>query len=321
MNSSISPDILSFEEFQAAIVSGLHDRLDDNYTVTCREIVKNNGISLRGIIIRKGNDKITPTIYLDDMYPPYSEGIVTLEDTVTQILAIYYNCLNSCDGIDIGEFSFDDVKDNIIFKLINREFNSTRLQNAPHYIVEDLAVVFCVYVKINGLGSGTITIDNSIASKWGVSAGELLDKAIINTPIHFPPVFCDMVTMLKKLVGEHLSGGNSDEENEERYRLIEQIDKDDVKIPMYVLTSSNGIGGAGCLLYPGMLESIHNELGSDFFIIPSSVNEVIIVLEEVSPKCAFEMMVNEVNNKDVDEMDRLSYKVYSYPEDKFELAL
>lgn len=49
------------------------------------------------------------------------------------------------------------------------------------------------------------------------------------------------------------------------------------KIPMRVLTNSKRVHGAACILYPGVLDEVAQETGGSFFILPSSVHEVIIL--------------------------------------------
>lgn len=46
---------------------------------------------------------------------------------------------------------------------------------------------------------------------------------------------------------------------------------------MYVLTNCLNLYGAGCILYEGVLEKEAERLKSGFYVLPSSVNEVIIV--------------------------------------------
>ena len=46
---------------------------------------------------------------------------------------------------------------------------------------------------------------------------------------------------------------------------------------MYVLTNSSKIQGAACMFYPHVLEMIGEILKEDFYILPSSIHEVIIL--------------------------------------------
>ena len=49
---------------------------------------KNNGVLLQGLMIRKGQDNVTPTIYLNSFWEAY-EGGVTFADIIKKIISIY----------------------------------------------------------------------------------------------------------------------------------------------------------------------------------------------------------------------------------------
>lgn len=91
------------------------------------------------------------------------------------------------------------------------------------------------------------------------------------------------------------------------------------KMPsLFVLTNRDGVDGATCIVYKGLLERIRRRLGRGFYIIPSSVHEVIILPEiEGYSRDTLESMVKEVNSTVLSEMDILSENVYYYPDDSF----
>jgi hypothetical protein len=88
---------------------------------------------------------------------------------------------------------------------------------------------------------------------------------------------------------------------------------------MYILTNSKGINGATCLLYPEVLQQIAEELNSDFYILPSSIHEVILVIDHGNiSKMSLKEMVCDVNQTQVAEDEVLSDQVYYYSrKDKF----
>ena len=46
---------------------------------------------------------------------------------------------------------------------------------------------------------------------------------------------------------------------------------------MYVLSSNGGIEGAAVIACPDVLKLVHKNIGTDFFIFPSSIHEVIVM--------------------------------------------
>jgi len=84
---------------------------------------------------------------------------------------------------------------------------------------------------------------------------------------------------------------------------------------MCVLSNTQEYYGASCILYPGVLEKIRNELKQDFYIIPSSVNEVIIVPSSHTDSMHLRDMLEDVNRTIVPPDEILSDNIYRYPDD------
>ena len=84
-------------------------------------------------------------------------------------------------------------------------------------------------------------------------------------------------------------------------------------IPMYILTNQNKVNGAGVLARDGVLDKIGELLGSDFYVLPSSTHEVILVPDNGNMQTKeLEDMVKEVNATQVPPEDLLSDKVQYY---------
>ena len=88
---------------------------------------------------------------------------------------------------------------------------------------------------------------------------------------------------------------------------------EDCGLKMFVLTNTEGFYGASAILYPGTLLDASRILNGDFWILPSSVHEVILVSSQISCTAAFlESMVCSVNAQHVAEQDVLGEHVYYY---------
>ena len=82
---------------------------------------------------------------------------------------------------------------------------------------------------------------------------------------------------------------------------------------MYVLTNQSKTNGAGVLVQDGVLEKVGGMIGSDFYVLPSSIHEVLIVPDNGNMRLAeLEDMVREVNATQVAPEDLLSDKVQYY---------
>ena len=92
---------------------------------------------------------------------------------------------------------------------------------------------------------------------------------------------------------------------------------------MFVASNPNKLNGAAVLTYPGFLEQAAEQLGGDFYVLPSSIHEIILLPErgDMCPR-ELENMVQEVNATQVAPEDKLSDNVYHYDSEAkaFELA-
>ncbi len=80
---------------------------------------------------------------------------------------------------------------------------------------------------------------------------------------------------------------------------------------MYILTNAAKTYGAAGILNKRLVQEFAG--GQDFFILPSSIHETIFVrAHDLSEKEAFDSMVAEVNEEQVDAEERLSDHCYYY---------
>ena len=88
--------------------------------------------------------------------------------------------------------------------------------------------------------------------------------------------------------------------------------EEESETPLYVLTNKARLYGASCILYPNLLDSIADKLTCDFYLIPSSIHEVILVPESGTEDTNLNDMVAEVNHTQVDPKEVLADHVYYY---------
>ena len=82
--------------------------------------------------------------------------------------------------------------------------------------------------------------------------------------------------------------------------------------PMTVLTTRGAVNGAGVLFCDSVLRKIWQKIG-DFYILPSSVHEVIVVpVSGGIDRVELTEMVRTINATEVAPEDRLSDQVYLY---------
>jgi hypothetical protein len=87
-----------------------------------------------------------------------------------------------------------------------------------------------------------------------------------------------------------------------------------------VLTNKSRLFGAVCIIYPDLLKDFACAIKSSFYVIPSSVHEVILVPSENTFEAdEIRRMIKEINDTQVKPEEILSYSLYYFDKDKNKL--
>lgn len=295
---------MEFNNFTELVQKEVAKKVGENYHVKLNDVMKNNGVVLRGITLLQDGGNISPTIYLNPYYDAYENGEITIAAIVTDVLETYMQNKSSCN-IDMKFFlNYEAVKSRIIFKLINTEKNRELLEDIPHIPFHDLSIVFQYLVSGEQFRDATILIRNVHIGLWKVNAHDLYECALENTPLLQGYELADMKTIL----GEYYASGVIDDEE------IEDMQQE---VPMYVLSNKSRVNGAACILYKDLLKDFSMEVDKDLYILPSSTHEVILLPSDGTQESAqLKEMVQEVNRMQVAEEEVLSDSVYYYDREK-----
>lgn len=303
---------LNFEEFKQAVVDNIKDYLPEKYEdskVDLKQVLKNNDTMLDAITIQAPDSNVSPTIYLNQFFEEYKNG-KDLDEIIGDIADIHV--ANAIDKqMDISFVTdFDQAKENIVPRLINAEENKELLADRPHMIMDDLAVTYHLQMGENENGNMSVAITNAILDIYGISQEELHDVAVANLEEKSPATFRGMSEVMKEMMLPDVMN-NMDLDREEAIAFIEQMTPDDEK--MYVLSNDQKLNGAAVILNEKAMEDITEKIGGDFYVLPSSIHELLIVPKEEGMELAdLEAMVQEVNATQVAPEDKLSDHVYEY---------
>ena len=101
--------------------------------------------------------------------------------------------------------------------------------------------------------------------------------------------------------------------NAERNAALPDMEEPENLPPLYVATNECKCHGAAVLLYDGVLERFAERIGSDFYILPSSVHETLFmpVLPDTDG-CMLPELVCGINTEQVAPEEVLSDNVYLY---------
>ncbi|MBR4343156.1 MAG: hypothetical protein IKP88_10730 [Lachnospiraceae bacterium] len=304
---------MDLNEFVNLIIVCLEKELGDGYSVEHRKILKNNSIEFDSIVIMEEGHNIAPNIYMQSFYLDFINGR-DIGDIIREILRVFRTCRKSdyerlCNKIDPEHF-----QDNIIIRLVNYEKNIEMLKQAVYDRVEDDLAVTYHYVIKCGKEKATIRIDRKLCECLGIPEKTVKENAVNNSMRINPPTFDRMDNILLKSINKYLGCDRAKKE------AIETFQRND-GLNMYVLSTEDRSNGAVSLLYNGILDRISKVIGGNFYILPSSVHEIIIVPDNESMSRDFlDGMVMSVNRECVDPEEVLSDRVYYYPDNQFVIS-
>ena len=311
-----------YEEFCKKIEENISKYLSEEYkdaTVSVVDVIKNNDTKLKGLTIRKDSPKcIAPTLYLENIFEEYSKDL-DFEDVLRHIAQVYMeadkNGLQD-DAEDLIQhiMDFKAVKNKIYPRLINTEMNIERLKELPHKEISDFSVIYHIDLGGKYDGEMTVTINNTMLESYeDITIEQLHSIALKNMLRDNPPNIKPIEAILDELLSH-----KTDMDEEERSKVRMELNISETG--MSVATNRNKIFGATVLLDTDFLEKIYERIG-DYYILPSSIHEVIILQKNPGLEVSnLEAMVKEVNTTQVEANEILSDYVYTYNHDKKEVV-
>lgn len=304
MNRIGRKDYMLYQEFVYAVEERVNRKLEGGVKASLYTATKNNGRQRQGMMIEYPGINISPTIYLEEFYERYQNG-KTLDDIVKEILEYYekIRCRSSWDAS--GVLDYEKMRKKIMPKLIHTDKNKELLCDVPHQELLDMSIVFYVLMDLTGKTTATMLVRNSHMREWGTDKETLYEDAKKNAGVLMPAQLFPM----RKLVEQML-----EEKETERINLLESSDYCEIKKDyMYVLTNPCCIFGAACIAYPHVLEMVGEVLGEDFYILPSSIHETILVPASCSVQPdELNQMICEINATQVAAEEVLSDHCYYY---------
>ena len=285
------------EAMQQLIVDSLSKRLGEDFHISIHEVLKTN-IKLDGLIILKKGDNISPTIYLDSFYKELDNGAF-LDGVVDEILYAYFDARIDPSHFDTASIqNFDYVKDKLYVKLINRHFNKELLQNVPHLLfLDDFAIIIRCLLETSAKGNASFLIHNEHLNMWHMDQNALMSLAIKNT---------------RKVLGLNLQNIK----NVLQELSPNLVADDSPDIPMWVMTNNQKLAGAATILFDDILKDFADIYG-DFYVIFSSVHEVLLIPASSNADISFLAEVNQmVNATDVQPDELLGTKAYLYSKER-----
>lgn len=262
------------------IIDGLTEELGNNVEVKFVEVPKNNTMR-KGIQIREENSNVGATFYFKE---EDSE-----DEIIENTLKAYWQ--SGKPDFDVSNISdivtnWDKVKGLIVPCLFNKDRSVFGDDIVTADFVSDIGILFRIVLNSGTAGVASIKVTKAIFDKWDVSVNDML--AVAKENIKEQVYIKDMLTVLLELKG---------------FVDIPEIDTTSLMNVMGI--ASNVDGAAAVLVLPMLIEEGKVE-NKDYFIIPSSVHEVILINPDQIETETLNGLIRDVNNEVVKVEDFLS---------------
>lgn len=303
--------MMDYEVFKEVVKENLLDYMPEKYQDSEMRVdsVEKINRKMDGLSLRlEGGGSISPTIYISDMYKEYLRT-GDLQETMQ----------NAAEAMDkafqqtvLPPLDLQAAKDNIIFQLVNTIQNEDMLQKMPHREFQDLSIIYRWVVSMDEKGFSSTMINNNLAKELGMGEEQLFKAATENTRRILPPTVKSMNEVMREMfIADGMPPSMAD-------LMIGEMEPEQT---MWVISNECKISGAASMLYEDKLHKLAEKVGSDLYVMPSSVHEVIAVSVNMGEPEQLAQMVAEINMDQVELGERLSNQVYHYDKDLRKITL
>ena len=283
---------MEYTEFKESLKNLVQEKSDDDMKVEIVQIIKNNQIKSENLTYKSRDYNLFPSIRLEELYQKYQEyGMDWCVDMAVSIL----KNVKRIDEDQLME-SWESAKGRIVVELIKESWNQELLEEIPYKAFLDLAVIYRIKMWECKSGDVVHTVTNEMMERWNITEEELYEAALVNLQKEEFEII-GLHQVLKDMIEEHID--------------VEQ--KDEFHGWAYVFTNRSRIKGAAAMLRTDLLNRFAEAHGSDLFILPSSVHEVILLpAKEDENTAELRRIVRETNEEIVNEEEWLSDEVYYF---------
>lgn len=289
-------ELMTYSEFKTQLISDLEAGLKDGVVRITNTVKENEGM-LTAVSIVKDENVPAPTLYIERMYKEYMRG-ADYEEIRKAVERALHSAADKAIPSELVHFDWDnreDISKRIVCRVVGVKENQELLAAVPHKKIMDMAITYNIFLKADDNGMYSMKITNELFSRLGIDIDELHTTAMENSQKLFPEDFFSFSDRM---------GLGSDKET------------------MYVLTNKQCLNGAACVFYPEALQGISERIGSDFFLLPSSIHEMIIIPDTGKVSISeLRKIVKYVNETAVDPNERLTNSVYQYSRKEQSLTL
>lgn len=198
---------------------------------------------------------------------------------------------------------YDSIKDLLEVNVVSEKYNRDLLVGTKYRVLGDIAIVYFINADNRDLGE----VMKAVPVLNAISVKQIENDALLNSMTRNPAVIKSMNSEIESIIGI-------------------SIPKDEAINEMYIASVPSKKFGACVLAYPGFFEQAAATVGGSYYVIPSSVHELILVKDSGNLSDddinKFKSDIKLVNKTILARDEILSDNLYHYDAEfhKFEIA-
>lgn len=270
--------INTFDKFCEYVISHINEFAPEGmeFEAPTMTVVKKTNAVYDAMVLTPKGSRLSASVNMRQLYNEFFDHP---EDVFEAIFAGVQYPFVALDRVD----SYDEAKKYLFIRLCSKDLNEEFLKTVPYREFHDDLVITAHLHMGEAEGSlASAAVTNDMLKHFGVDAESLFDDAICNSPKLFPAQILSM--------GEALGVANA--------------------APMIVVSNTANMNGAAVLAYPGVLEEVDKRMGGTYWLMPSSIHEVIVTPDSCNEKIEMDLVVRHANHAVVDRTEWLSDRAY-----------
>ncbi len=257
----------------------------------------------RLLLKRQRNEEIMEVcaLYVQDLYREYQNGW-SMEEIVREIVERLDAIARSeCFQRSRNLEDYDKIKEDLFIRLLNIEKNQVELEECIYRTIGVIALVLYARMgELNG-SSASIKIKRHMLEKWEQEPKQVFEEALLNTYFISPPrIYC-----WEKLIFDPDYAG----ENFMNLLCDYKLKKD---VLGNCLSTTIRTNGAVAIFLPGVAERIGQLMGGGFYMVFTSIHEVMIHNERSADPEELKKVLADTVNETTPPEDFLTYQIYHY---------
>ena len=244
----------------------------------------------------KKDNELSPVLYMDDLIAEYQSGNLSIDDFGKEIAQRLLTLNQEKESLNI-QITPDAATEHLYLQVINKKLNPDIAESCAHTELPG-GLIAVPRWRIDETKS--VLVDKNIQGHLlEMTDSELLNVAKANT-LKQEYTVKSMRDTLAEIM----------EQDMPKEIVAEMLPE--APEPIYVISNSEKLFGASALLSPDVLEKAHETLGEDYFVILSSLHEVLAVPASLADPADLRHICREVNATQLQEKDLLGDSILFY---------